>query len=1732
MATVAEPDPATAGGSFGRPVVSLAAAALQAAAEADFLTEVAPNGVAITGYRGAGGDVVIPASIGGVSVCEIRERAFAGVTSLTSVVVPGSVGEIGYAAFDGCSGIRRLVLSEGVKTLRTAAFSDCSSLQEIVLPASLSRIDAGFEDTRLRTITLAPGNTSFAMIDGMLCALGFGGKPWDIVTCLTSTTGPVTIPEGPTFLRAKAFAGCVGITSLTLPATLNFVGGVDDLRGCDALASIQVAPGNVNFTGIDGVLYDKQVTKLVRCPPAKAGALVIPATVTAFESTTESLAGCARLQSITIPAGLADLGKWLAVFSDCSRLASITVAAGHPAYTSVDGLLYDTAVTNLVLCPKGRTGTIRLPATVTGTVFALDAAPALERIEVAAGNPSYAAADGLLYDKAVASLRVCPQGRSGVVTLPATVTDASGGRFSGRSAITAIEVAAGNRWYASVDGVLYSTRFFASWELEACPEGKTGAVRLPTQLAGLSAPSFGRCRLITRIDVDAGNAFFTSVDGIVYSKDMTAVRRVPAGSTGTVALPASVKEIASSALSGCGGVSGVSLPGGLQAISEGAFRDCGKLATIAIPAGVARIGDRAFMNCTSLRSVRVPGLVTDLGQDVFRGCTSLQDAVIEGGIAEIRDGVFAECASLASIVLPGSVKRIGTWAFQGCSKLSSVGIPTGLESVGDGAFSGCERLSQLALPASVTTIGYGAFYGCTGLQSVNFGAGLTTIGESAFRNCRRLTSATLPAKVARVGDDAFGGTGIKALVFRGPAPVLGTNVLWAEDGVFVYPRSASGWTNPIAGVRAVTVADAPATPVAIRGEGRVKLSWSRPGIDGGEAAVSYRVEFSRNGGATWTVVNRLDPTATTQVVDGLQNNELHLFRVAVVNRAGVGAFAAVNATPAARPATSVAFAAPGAVAASQEDGAAVLTWTPPFLPAGGSIAGYAVEYSTNGGWTWVAGPRTTGTGTTAVVSGLTNGIPHQFRVAAFGAAGNGAFSKPTPAAVVIPGSDGQFVRLADDGTLSTQFTPDGRLARLTWERRPVAGVGFVERLVYRCEAIEQDMVEDVLLERTVAGAFTKNPMPETIARLVFAPDGTPNVLVADGTIGHYRREAGGWRKVAVLSCRTDGGSTELERFVAAVGPTGALHFVAGFVEGVSFNFDHGPLWYGTNLGGTWKTSMVVATAAVDDSIPFNAPLVRQLDLAVDAAEKAHLVYSPGFDTENFAGFTRDYSELAYATNASGAWASQIVHRPPDGTGASGFGNTIRIGPDGQPVIAQFFVDNVDTGSHVSAQLLLHRRQRDGSWTAETIASQPDGYVAGDGAKYTGFSPQIAFDRAGVPHVAFADYAAQHFPDSQYVFAGQLRHAWKEGGRWQVETLVRQSDPLNARLSYPSVAVGPGGLVFSGVRSERSSPTASSTVRQVTVAKTDLGAIESAGAVTLSRAGTGFLHANGVPITADGNPVHHETFANAGWFAVAAEGIDAGKTLLWRHSSGFLHFWRCDANWKRVKAEGAITPGSAEYAATEAAFGIDIDRDGWVGIANNRAPMAIALSSAAVAENLPAGTVVGALSTIDPDAGGTFRYTIAPDATLDGTRLFEVVGNQLRTKAAFNFEAKKSYSVRVRSTDQGGLFTGKVFTITVRDVNEAPTLLTLSAATVAATSPAGTVVGRFSARDPDAGDAVRYALVADPTLDGSDLFTIVGNELRTKTSLASVTKSSLSIRVRAFDKAGLFAGKLFTITVTR
>ncbi len=198
---------------------------------------------------------------------------------------------------------------------------------------------------------------------------------------------------------------------------------------------------------------------------------------------------------------------------------------------------------------------------------------------------------------------------------------------------------------------------------------------------------------------------------------------------------------------------------------------------------------------------------------------------------------------------------------------------------------------------------------------------------------------------------------------------------------------------------------------------------------------------------------------------------------------------------------------------------------------------------------------------------------------------------------------------------------------------------------------------------------------------------------------------------------------------------------------------------------------------------------------------------------------------------------------------------------------------------------------------------------------------------------------------------------------------------------------------------------------------------------------------------------------------------------------------------------------------------------------NEPPTNITLPNASVPENQPAGTAVGAFATTDPDAGDTFVYALVPGAGATDNAAFTITNNVLYTAASFDFEVKHTYSIRIRSTDQGGLWAEKVFTINVMNVNEPPTDITLSNATIPENQPVGTLVGFFGTYDPDLGEVFTYSLVDGTGSEGNGLFMVTSNALITTATFDFESKQSLNIRVRSTDSGGLYIEKPFVVVVT-
>lgn len=419
--------------------------------------------------------------------------------------------------------------------------------------------------------------------------------PIDIAALTRTNLTDIIIANRVTKIGCNAFSNYKDVAGIIIPASVTEIKS-NAFEGCTTLTNILVDSENPKFCSMNGVLFNKERTRLILCPNGKSGSYTIPDGVVEIGSC--AFIGCTSLTKIIIPDTVTYIGY--TAFSNCERLNSIVVSS------SVVDIEFN----------------------------AFDRCAGLTNILVDIDNAEFSSADGVLYNKGKTRLILCPIGKSGTYTLPAEVTKIEPG-------------------------------------------------------------ALGDCTGLTNILVDANNAAFSSVDGVLFNKGRTSLILCPRGRSGSYTIPEGVSEIAT-----------------------GAFSNCPSLTNISIPEGVAKIGGYAFWECTALTGIAIPDTVTYIGEKAFFLCRRLTNIAIPKGVTTIEDGTFYACMELASITIPEGVTQIGRLAFYDCRSLTSIVLPNSVNVIEDDAFTGCSSMTNITTSGRIDRIGPFAFSYCPGLTSI------------------------------------------------------------------------------------------------------------------------------------------------------------------------------------------------------------------------------------------------------------------------------------------------------------------------------------------------------------------------------------------------------------------------------------------------------------------------------------------------------------------------------------------------------------------------------------------------------------------------------------------------------------------------------------------------------------------------------------------------------------------------------------------------------------------------------------------------------------------------------------------------------------------------------------------------------------------------------------------------------------------------------------------------------
>lgn len=156
---------------------------------------------------------------------------------------------------------------------------------------------------------------------------------------------------------------------------------------------------------------------------------------------------------------------------------------------------------------------------------------------------------------------------------------------------------------------------------------------------------FSETPRLSAINVSASNPYFTSVSGVLYSKDKTVIYSYPVAKTDdSFVVPNTVKSIEHYAFDGANNLKTLTVGTGMTAISDLAFIGASNIESVNILGEVTYIGNNAFGNINKLTSINIPDTVTYIGKEAFQDDNSLKSLLIPSSVNYIGVDAFEATA--------------------------------------------------------------------------------------------------------------------------------------------------------------------------------------------------------------------------------------------------------------------------------------------------------------------------------------------------------------------------------------------------------------------------------------------------------------------------------------------------------------------------------------------------------------------------------------------------------------------------------------------------------------------------------------------------------------------------------------------------------------------------------------------------------------------------------------------------------------------------------------------------------------------------------------------------------------------------------------------------------------------------------------------------------------------------------------------------------------------------------
>lgn len=364
--------------------------------------------------------------------------------------------------------------------------------------------------------------------------------------------------------------------------------------------------------------------------------------------------------------------------------------------------------------------------------------PSLEDIYISSDNEHLAASSGVVYDKDMTKVLAAAPAYSRLIEIPETVEDIEALKDEVYSNLR-YYVTDKSAYFTTVDGVTYSKDMK---EVIACDQSKEGDFTMPDSVETIRDYAFFGCSNLTSVKVSDK---VTDISYRAFSNCQSLT---------SITLPKNLKSISHHAFAYDRNLSEAKLPATLEEIGECAFSQ-DALTSVDFGSSLKQIGGSAFYG-NPLSSVTIPDSVENVGGSAFSG-TGITQAIVGNSLTQLSDSTFHACKSLTSVTLGNKVKSIGQNCFESCTSLTDLTINSPSIEVGSRAFAGCSLKNFTDWDKLGGTVAYSAFRG-TGIEQVTLPPTVTSLAYCSFAGSKDLASISLPDTLLKVDSKSFDGT--------------------------------------------------------------------------------------------------------------------------------------------------------------------------------------------------------------------------------------------------------------------------------------------------------------------------------------------------------------------------------------------------------------------------------------------------------------------------------------------------------------------------------------------------------------------------------------------------------------------------------------------------------------------------------------------------------------------------------------------------------------------------------------------------------------------------------------------------------------------------------------------------------------------------------------------------------------------------------------------------------------